>query len=57
VLEAVNSFGIGADDQVRQAVRFGAATMSAQQAADARFFEFRDRYTRRLDGPPLVWSK
>jgi hypothetical protein len=57
VLDAVKSFGLGADDQVRQAIRFGAATMAAQQAADARFFEFRDRYLNHLDGPPLMWSK
>ena len=57
VLDAVKSFGLGADDQVRQAIRFGAATMAAQQAAEARFFEFRDRYLKHLDGPPLTWSK
>ena len=45
-----------ADDAVKLALRFGAATMEAQQAADGRFFEFRDIYLRRLDGPPLVWS-
>ena len=57
VLNTVKSFGLGADDQVRQAIRFGAATMAAQQAADASFFEFRDRYLRHLDGPPLTWMK
>ncbi|TXH80776.1 MAG: hypothetical protein E6Q77_09740 [Rhizobium sp.] len=57
ILEAVNSFGSGADDKVRQAIRFGAATMAAQQAADGRFYEFRDRYLKRLDGPPLAWTK
>jgi hypothetical protein len=44
----------GAGDQVKTAVRFGAATMAAQQAASARFFAFRDRHTQRLDGPPLT---
>ncbi|MBI1310559.1 hypothetical protein GC176_04560 [bacterium] len=43
----------GAGDQVKTAVRFGAATMAAQQSAAARFFTFRDRHTQRLDGPPL----
>lgn len=57
VLDAVKSFGLGAEDQVRQAIRFGAATMAAQQAADARFFEFRDRYVKQLDSPPLSWTK
>jgi hypothetical protein len=57
VLQAVKSFGLGSDERVRKAIRFGAATMVAQQAADGKFFEFRDRYLKRLDGPPLTWSK
>jgi hypothetical protein len=44
----------GAGDQIKTAVRFGAATMAAQQTAAARFFAFRDRHTQRLDGPPLT---
>jgi hypothetical protein len=56
-LAAMKSLGLGADDQVQQAIRFGAATMAAQQAADAKFSEFRDRYVKRLDGPPLRWTK
>ena len=55
-LDKVKSLNLGADDQIDQAIRFGAATMAAQQAADARFFEFRDRYLKHLDGPPL-WTK
>lgn len=55
-LEALQSFGFGAEDQIQRAVRFGAATMTAQQAAETRFFEFRDRYLHRLDSPPLVWQ-
>lgn len=55
ILETTKS--LGADDTVRQAIRFGAATMVAQEAANARFFEFRDRYTKHLDGPPLIWEK
>jgi hypothetical protein len=35
------------------AIRFGAATQEAQKQADGRFFEFRDRHLRRLDGPVL----
>lgn len=54
VLELTKAAGLGGgDDQIRQALRVGAATMHAQKAADARFFEFRDRYLHRLDGPPL----
>ncbi len=44
----------GAGDQIRTAVRFGAATMAAQQTAAARFFAFRDRHTARIDGPALT---
>ena len=56
-LDTVKSLGLGAEDQVQQAIRFGAATMAAQQTADSRFFEFRDRYLKHLDGPPLWWTK
>lgn len=52
-LKSIQALGLGADDALSQAIRMGAATMTAQQAADAQFFELRDRYTRRLDGPPL----
>jgi hypothetical protein len=52
-LEVVRSLGVGGDDQIRLAVRFGAATMEAQKQADSRFFEFRDHYLQRLDGPVL----
>jgi hypothetical protein len=55
VLESLKGFG--ADDAVTQAIRVGAATMAAQQAADAKFYEFRDRYVKRLDGPPLFVPK
>ena len=47
--------GLGLGGGVDTAVRFGAATMEAQQTAAARFFEFVDRYTLRLDGPVLKW--
>jgi hypothetical protein len=56
-LDAVKSLGLGADDQIQQAIRFGAATMAAQQTTDSRFFEFRDRHLKHLDGPPLWWAK
>ena len=54
-LDVIKALGIGAEQNIRLALRFGAATMEAQQNADARFFEFRDRYLRKLHGPPLVW--
>lgn len=44
----------GAGDQVTTAIRFGAATMSAQQTAESHFYRFRDRCTQRLDGPLLT---
>lgn len=52
-LELVKSIGLGGEDQVKLAVRFGAATMEAQKLADSRFYQFRDCYLRRLDGPVL----
>lgn len=55
VLESMK--GLGAGDAVTQAIRVGAATMTAQQAADTKFFAFRDRYAKRLDGPPLFVPK
>jgi hypothetical protein len=53
VLDLVQSVGLTDEDQVKQAIRFGAATMDCQKIADSRFFQFRDRYLRRLDGPVL----
>ena len=55
VLTIAKAGGFGADDnQIRQALRFGAATRTAQETADTRFFEFFDRYVQHVDGPPLV---
>jgi hypothetical protein len=47
---------LGGAANLETAVRFGAATMAAQQQADDRFFAFKDRYSKRLDGPPLRWG-
>ncbi len=52
-LELFKTIGLGGEDQIKLAIRFGAATAEAQRAADSRFFEFRDRHLRRLDGPVL----
>jgi hypothetical protein len=52
-LANLHSLGAAADDQVRQAIRFGAATMAAQQAVDRRFFAFEGPLLQHLDGPPL----
>ena len=50
---SLKSLGNIADDQVRQAIRFGAATMEAQQAVDRRFVAFESPFLLHLDGPPL----
>lgn len=52
-VDTMKSLGVGDPEVLKQAIRVGAATMSAQQAADGAFAEFRDRYSRHLDGPPL----
>lgn len=52
-LELIESLGLGAGEQVKLAVRFGAAVQEAQKQADTRFFMFRDQYLQRLDGPVL----
>lgn len=46
--------GLGFDDALTKSIRFGAAAMTAQKAADGQFFQFRDRYMKRLDGPVLL---
>ena len=53
--DMIRSLGLSVNqDTFDLALRFGAATMDAQQAADSRFFEFRDRYLTHLDGPPIL---
>lgn len=56
-LEALKPLGLVDDAQLKQAIRFGAATMAAQQAVDSRFVAFRDSMLKRLDGPPLSWEE
>ena len=53
-VDALKSLGLAEGDMLKQAIRIGAATMATQQAADAKFAQFRDAYVRHLDGPPLV---
>jgi hypothetical protein len=52
-LQLFKSLGAQGDEQIKQAVRFGAATQEAQKESDSRFFEFRDRHLKQLDGPVL----
>ena len=54
-LAGVKSLGFAADDQIRRAIRFGAATMEAQKAVNRQFFSFEEPLLRHLDGPPLWW--
>jgi hypothetical protein len=54
---AIRSLGQLTDDQLQQAIRSGAATMAAQKAVDRRFFAFQEPLLKRLDGPPLWWTK
>ena len=54
VLAAARTKGLGlSDEQIQLAVRCGAATLLAQESVDAKFQEFFERYTQRLDGPAL----
>lgn len=55
-LKLAKSLGLGAGGQLQTAMNFGAATMTAQKAADQQFFRFLDRYVQHLDGPSLSWS-
>lgn len=55
-IDTLKTLGLADANTLQQAIRVGAATMAAQQSADATFGEFRDGYTRRLDGPPLRFS-
>jgi hypothetical protein len=52
-LGLLKSLGTGGDDQVQAAIRFGAATMAAQQAVNSRFSTFESHFLTRLDFPPL----
>jgi hypothetical protein len=54
VLELTRSLGVSNDRAIQQAIRFGAATMKAQQDCDREFTAFRDAYLLSLAKPPLV---
>ena len=44
--------GVVTDGDIRRAL-LGGATMEAQKKADTKFFEFRDKYMRRLSSPTI----
>ncbi len=46
---------LGADTQINEAIRFGAATMELQAEANQKFGQFLKVSTKRLDGLPLKW--
>ncbi len=53
VLDLTRQLGVAGDGQIQQAIRFGAATMSAQQTCDREFTAFRDVYLPSLVKPIL----
>ncbi len=53
VLDLTRQLGISDDGQIQQAIRFGAATMTAQQSCDREFAAFRDVYLPSLVKPAL----
>ena len=58
VLKLVKALGLdGGDRAIETAIQFGAATQEGQQRLDSGFLKFRDRYSHRLDGPPLWWGR
>jgi hypothetical protein len=56
LLQTIRGIGIIDEAAIMQAIRVGAATMTAQGAVDAAFNDFRSRHIQRLDGPPLRWD-
>ncbi|WP_397570875.1 hypothetical protein [Schlesneria sp. T3-172] len=53
IKQSLGALGLVDAESMRRAIRFGAATMSTQQKVDTRFEEFRETYTKALDGPPI----
>lgn len=54
VLETIKNIGLFDDAPLQTALRTGAATMTAMQAADQAFFAFTSRYTQHIDRPKLM---
>jgi len=52
-LSLLKPLGAEGGDPVNSAIRFGAATMTAQQVVNQRFSKFEEPFLRQLDGPPL----
>ncbi len=54
VLDLTRQLSVAGDGQIQQAIRFGAATMTAQQNCDREFAAFRDVYLPSLVKPSLT---
>lgn len=54
ILETIKTVVLFDDAPLQTALRTGAATMSALQAADQVFFAFTNRYTQHVDRPKLL---
>jgi hypothetical protein len=55
IRDAVKALGLpGGDENLTIAIRFGAATMEAQEKSEAAFEAFVKRYMEELDRPPLI---
>lgn len=52
VLKVAQAFQLG--NEIQKAVRFGGAVEVSLKSANGHFTEFRSRYNRTLDGPPLL---
>lgn len=55
-LAGLRLLGLTDDHAITTAIRFGAATMEAQDQTNQRFIQFCSDHTRQLDSPPLVIS-
>ncbi len=53
-LAGLRLLGLTDDHAITTAIRFGAATMEAQDQSNQQFIQFCNDYTRQLDSPPLV---
>ena len=53
-IQGMTLLGLADQSAVDQAIRFGAATMEAQETVDRRFTTFRSSFTEHVDRPPLA---
>lgn len=53
IVQVAEGLGVGAGDQLTKALRHGVATQSAMQDGLGNFFQFLDKYSKRLDAPQI----